>query len=49
MFSESVSGLVVPLDVTTDLPGQVRHRVEDATREQVPFGLGTPELDAIEP
>ena len=41
--------LVVPLDVATDFPSQVRNRGENATRGQVTFDLGKPELDLIEP
>jgi hypothetical protein len=40
---------VVPDDVPADLPREVRHRLEDAAREQVPFDLAKPEFDLVQP
>ena len=41
--------LVVVPDVATDLPGEVGHGREDPAREEVPFDLGKPEFDLVEP
>ena len=40
--------VVVP-DVAPNLSGKVSDRGEDAAREQIPFDLGKPELDLVEP
>jgi hypothetical protein len=36
-------------DVATNLSREVSDRREDAAREQVPFDLGEPEFDLIQP
>jgi hypothetical protein len=41
--------LVVLPDVPTSFPREVGDRGEDAPGEQIPFDLGEPELDLIEP
>ena len=41
--------LVVVPDVPTDLPREIVDRGEDATGEQIPFDLGEPEFDLIQP
>ncbi len=41
--------VVVTRDVAADLPGEIGHRSEDATREEVSFDLGKPQLNLIEP
>jgi hypothetical protein len=40
---------VVPNDISPNLPSEVRDRCKDAARQQVPFGLGKPELPLIKP
>ena len=42
-------GLVVVADVSPNLAGKISHGGENAAREKVPFDLGKPELDLVEP
>lgn len=41
--------IVVPSDVASDLPREIRQRRKDAAREQVAFDFAKPELHLIEP
>ena len=41
--------LVVVPDIAANLPREVSHGREDAAREEIPFDLGKPEFDLVEP